>query len=69
MVCHIALLYLLTIKLSDISITRRLGSGDAGDVYEGRIASYANGNAVALKVVGIPICASDLYVCLYSLVS
>jgi hypothetical protein len=37
MVCYIALLYLSTIKLSDISITRRLGSGDASDVYEGRI--------------------------------
>ena len=69
MVCQIALPYLSAIKPSDISITKRLGSGDAGDVYEGRIALYANGNAVALKVVGILICASHLYVFLYSSVS
>lgn len=55
MVCYITLLYLSIIKLSDISITRRLGSRDVGDIYKGRIASYANGNAIALKVVGIPI--------------
>jgi hypothetical protein len=68
MVYDIALLYLLVIKLSDISIIRRLGSGDAGDVYEGRIALYANGKAVALKVVGIPMCASYLHVYLCLLV-
>ena len=64
MVCHIALPYLSKIKPSDISITRRLGSGDAGDVYEGRIASYAN-CTLALKVVGTPICAS-LSMCIYA---
>jgi len=69
MVCHIVLPYLSTIKLSDISIIRRLSSKDASNVYKGRIASYANSNAVALKVVGIPIYASHLYVCLYLLVS
>jgi len=69
MVCHIILLYLLTIKLSDISITRRLGSRDASNVYKGRIALYANSNAIALKVVGILIYASYLYMCLYLLVS
>ena len=69
MVYDIALPYLSAIKPSDISITRRLGSGDAGDVYEGRIASYANGKAVALKVVGIPMCASYLRVYLCLLVS
>jgi hypothetical protein len=69
MACHIALLYLSTIKLSNISITRRLSSRDASNVYEGSIVSYANGNAVALKVVGIPICASHLYMYLYLLVS
>jgi hypothetical protein len=57
------------VKPSNISITRRLGSEDAGDVYKGRIALYANSNAVAPKVVGIPICVFYLYVYLYLLVS
>jgi hypothetical protein len=69
MVCYIALLYLLTIKLSNISITKRLSSRDASNVYKGKIALYANSNAIALKVVGISIYASYLYVCLYLLVS
>lgn len=69
MAYHTALPYLSTIKPSDISITRRLGSGDAGDVYEGSIVSFANGNAVALKVVGILMCASHLYAYLCLLVS
>jgi hypothetical protein len=69
MVYDIALPYLSAIKPTDISITRRLGSGDAGDVYEGRITSYANDKAVAMKVVGILVCASHLHVYLCLLVS
>ncbi len=68
MVYDRALPYLL-IKLKDISITKRLGSGEAGDVYEGRIALFANGKAIALKVVSNPVCASYLHVYLCLLVS
>jgi hypothetical protein len=49
----IALPYLSAVEPSDISIIRRLGTGDAGDVFQARGASYANGKAEALKVVGI----------------
>ena len=65
MVRHIALLYLSTIKPSDISIARRLGSDDDSDVYKGRIVLYANVNAIALKVVGIPIWLS-ISMCVYT---
>jgi hypothetical protein len=48
-----ALLHLTAITPNDIRIFGWLGGGDAGDVYEAKLASFAEGNAVALKVVCI----------------
>jgi hypothetical protein len=68
-VYDIALLYLLAIKLTNIFITRRLSSKNAKDVYKGKITSYTNDKAVAIKVVSILVYASYLHVYLCLLVS
>jgi hypothetical protein len=69
MVYNIALLYLLAIKLTNIFILRRLSSKDAKDMYKGKITSYANNKAIAIKVVSILVYASYLHVYLCLLVS
>lgn len=45
----------LQIKLEDITILNKIGAGDAGTVFEAIIASFNDGEKVALKVVRIHI--------------
>lgn len=62
MIYHTTPPYISTIKPSNILITRRPDSADAGDVYKSSLIFYVNRNAMALKIVGIFIYNFHFYI-------